>query len=223
VSTVVFWDIDGTLLTTERAGILAFEQAAEEVCGMRPDLSELPTAGLTDAGIAATIVARCEAEGDGATVAALLRNYELHLPARLHERRGRVLPGVREVLDDLAARDDVTSLLLTGNIEAGARAKLAHYELDGYFAAGGAFSCEGASREEIARRAAALAGPAGPGEERYVVGDTPHDVRCGQAIGARTVAVATGPYARAELAACDPWLALEALPPPADFAELLDL
>jgi phosphoglycolate phosphatase-like HAD superfamily hydrolase len=222
VSAVVFWDVDGTLLTTGRAGILALEQAAEEICGTRPDLSELPTAGLTDDEIAVTVVARCAGTGNAATTAALLRRYETHLPARLHDRRGRVLPGVREVLDDLAARDDVACLLLTGNTEAGARAKLAHYGLDGYFSAG-AFSRAGASREAIAARAAELAGPAPPGQGRYVIGDTPHDVRCGQAIGARTVAVATGTHDRAELAACDPWLALEALPPPAEFAELLEL
>ena len=48
-----------------------------------------------------------------------------------------------------------------------------------------------------------------------VIGDTPHDVSCGKAIGARTVAVATGPgYDLDELRACDPWLALAELPPP---------
>lgn len=215
---IVFWDIDGTLLTTARAGILALEQAAEEVCGTRPDLSAMPTAGLTDEEIAATVVADLGA-GD---TAALLRRYESHLPARLHDRRGSVLPGVLAVLDDLDAREDVACRLLTGNTEAGARAKLAHYGLAGYFSAG-AFSRPGTNRDDIARQAAELAGPAPPGQGRYVIGDTPHDVRCGKAIGARTVAVATGGYDRAALEACEPWLTLDRIPPPREFIDLLGL
>ena len=55
-----------------------------------------------------------------------------------------------------------------------------------------------------------------------MIGDTPHDVRCGKAIGARTVAVATGPYAE-ELRAADPWLLLEQLPEPDAFCSALGL
>lgn len=57
----------------------------------------------------------------------------------------------------------------------------------------------------------------------FVIGDTPHDVRCGQAIGALTVAVASGSYGVEELAATDPWLVLEQLPEPERFVELLGL
>jgi phosphoglycolate phosphatase len=57
-----------------------------------------------------------------------------------------------------------------------------------------------------------------------VIGDTPHDVSCGKAIGARTVAVATGPgYTLEELMAHDPWLALGALPDPPALASALGL
>ena len=57
-----------------------------------------------------------------------------------------------------------------------------------------------------------------------VIGDTPHDVSCGKAIGARTLAVATGPgYTLAELAGLDPWLALSELPPAPQLEQLLEL
>ena len=117
-------------------------------------------------------------------------------------------------------------ILLTGNTEAGAAAKLAHYGLAGRFD-GGAF-CSGVDdREAIARRARALVeerfGPQVPGERIYVVGDTAHDVRCGKAIGARTVGVASGPVAYEELEAADPWLLIESLPEPRRFADLLGL
>ena len=118
------------------------------------------------------------------------------------------------------------SLLLTGNTAAGAKAKLEHYGLARYFA-GGAFCVDGDDRPSIARRALTVAaervgGPIDPAST-FVIGDTPHDVRCGKEIGARTVAVASGTYALDELEREDPWLALAGLPEPAEFAELLML
>jgi phosphoglycolate phosphatase len=209
----LFWDIDGTLLTTARAGIFALEEACEEVLGERIDLATMRTAGLTDAEIA-KLLADSRFQGDEATVSALLDAYARLLPERLGWRKGEVLPNVKANLDALSARDDVVNMLLTGNIAGGAEAKLRHYGLWDYFGAGGAFSEYGSDRPSIARRAAELAGHP-EGERMVVIGDTPHDVSCGKAIGARTLAVATGPgYDLEELRACDPWLALTELPAP---------
>jgi len=228
VRTVVCWDIDGTLLTTARAGILAVEDAVREVCGVDADFGELRTSGLTDAEVTALAAEAGTGERvDHATATAVLRAYERHLPERLPLRKGRVLPGVLGILDDLAARPEVTSLLLTGNTETGAEAKLSHYGLWSYFAAGGAFCCDGEDRTTIARRARELAGPhlngARADERIFVVGDSPADVRCGRAIEARTIAVATGVHSEEELAAAEPWLTLRGLPDPAEFARLLGL
>ena len=52
MTTHLFWDIDGTLLTTARAGIFALEDAALEVCDRELDLATMQTAGMTDAEIA---------------------------------------------------------------------------------------------------------------------------------------------------------------------------
>lgn len=218
----LFWDIDGTLLTTARAGVFALEEATEEVLGERIDLTTMKTAGLTDAEIA-RLLAESKQRGDEATIKALMDAYARLLPDRLHWRQGYVLPNVKENLDALAARDDVTNMLLTGNIPGGAEAKLRHYGLWDYFEAGGAFSEYGSDRPSIARRAAELAGHP-EGERMVVIGDTPHDVSCGKAIGARTVAVATGPgYTLAELEASDPWRAVAELPGLPEFEALLGL
>jgi phosphoglycolate phosphatase len=223
----LFWDIDGTLLTTARAGIFAWEEATEEVLGERIDMSTLRTAGLTDAEIAREL---CVGRGvdSGLAVGALLAAYERLLPDRLGWRKGRVLPNVRENLEALSRRDDVVNMLLTGNIEGGAHAKLRHYGLWEFFGAGGAFSTEGCDRPAIAHRARRLAAEHGgeipPGKRMVVIGDTPHDVRCGKAIGARTVAVASGPvYGIEHLRACGPWLALAELPGPGSFQSCLGL
>lgn len=223
---VLFWDIDGTLLTTARAGVFALEDAGREVLGVDSSFAELRTAGLTDYEVAALAIRTAGGGDDEATVSAFLRVYERMLPDRLHSRQGTVMPGVIEILERLNARGDVMNLLLTGNTRAGARAKLAHYGLTPYFV-DGAFCVDGAGRQEIARRALALATErigAEPGRDALtVIGDTPADVRCGHAIGARTIAVASGAYSRAELEELGPSVVVEELPSPEEFAALLGI
>lgn len=224
MTTVVCWDIDGTLLTTGRAGMFAWQGALRHVCGIDVDLEDVLTSGLTDAQIAAELLERYG--GDPGLAEPLLRRYEQLLPESLHRRRGSVLPGVIEALEVLAARDDVLVLLLTGNTPAGAAAKLAHYGLDGYFPLG-AF-CEGpGDRAEIARRALELAaaelGKPPEIDRVFVIGDTPHDIRCGKAIGARTIAVASDGDRVEDLRAAGPWTLVEALPPAAEFLRLVGL
>jgi phosphoglycolate phosphatase len=223
---ILFWDIDGTLLTTKRAGVFALEEAAREVCGTSPDFAELRTAGLTDHEVAMLAIRETGADASPELASAFLRAYERHLPDRLGWRQGGALPGVVAILDELEDRPDVVSLLLTGNTPAGAKAKLEHYGLDRYFA-GGAFCIDGDDRPSIARRALSVAAEHAAGavepDHVFVIGDTPHDVDAGNGIGARTVAVASGSYTLAELSAHDPWLALEELPSPSRFRELLML
>jgi phosphoglycolate phosphatase len=217
--TVLFWDLDGTLLLTGRAGLYAFEEALEEVTGASSNLHELSTPGYTDAGVARLVLEHAGQPTDPETVEAVLHSYERRLPDSLPRRQGRVLDGIREVLEDLEGREDVRSYLLTGNTPAGARAKLSHYDLDRFFRNGeGAFCIDHGSRVDIARRALPLADGA---EAVYVIGDTPADVECGKAIGARTIAVASGWHSIDELSATDPWVVLERIPEPAEFRRLL--
>ena len=221
--TVLFWDIDGTLLTTARAGVFALEAAAREVLGAEPDIADMHTAGLTDAEVAAAVIGHCGLEADAATITAFLKVYERELPGCLHLRRGGVMPGVAEILDDLAGRGDVVSLLLTGNTTAGARAKLHHYGLAAHFD-GGSFCTGPGAREGIARTARNIVRARyGASAPSYVLGDTPLDIRCGHAIGARTIGIATGAYSLEELRSHDPWTALERLPAPPEFRALIGL
>jgi phosphoglycolate phosphatase-like HAD superfamily hydrolase len=222
--TLLLWDLDGTLLTTGRAGVFALEEAASEVLGFEVDLQDMHTSGLTDAQIAKLVLA--EHSGPEHEVDRLLELYGAALPQSLFRRQGKVMPGVREVFEDLAGDDKALSLLLTGNIEAGALAKLRHYELDELISEG-AF-CEGlGERVEIARVALDLAaerGGASPDVGRtFVIGDTPRDVECATAVGVRCIGVATGEYGVDELAASGAWRALERLPEPAEFRDLVGL
>ncbi len=233
MTTVLFWDIDGTLLTTGRAGIFALEDAASEVIGTKVELSDLETAGLTDREIAATILKLYDGTPEPAKIERLLQLYGEYLPASLPRKQGTVLPGVREILDHLHQRTDVISMLLTGNIEAGAKAKLSYYGLDGYFTCG-AFSDQAEDRSAIARQARAIAEkiigasrPSSAGsiapDRLYVIGDTPHDIRCGKAIGARVVAVASGSYDLEELERHQPWWTVPCLPETTVFLQKIGL
>ncbi|MEJ2187536.1 MAG: haloacid dehalogenase-like hydrolase, partial [Gemmatimonadota bacterium] len=132
--------------------------------------------------------------------------YLRELAAELSQasHRTRVLPGVVAPLDELARRrDDVVLGLLTGNIEEGARLKLASCGLGGRFALG-AFGSDDEVRDRLGpvavERARDLLGITFQGADIVVVGDTPRDVQCARPVGARAVAVATGRHTVAELA-----------------------
>lgn len=220
MTSALLWDIDGTLLSTARAGVFALEEAARELCGADVDLQAMETSGLTDGEIAALVLRERGQEPTDESVARFLRAYERHLPDRLGWRQGRVLPGVKPILERLRERPDVISVLLTGNTPVGARAKLTHYGLAEHFDAG-VFCTDWEDRPSIARRAVALvaerSGEERPPETLIVIGDTPADVRCGLDIGARTLAVASGSYTREQLEEAGAWLVVDELPGPDEF------
>jgi len=153
----------------------------------------------------------------------LVRRYEELLPTSLPRRTGHVLKNVREVLEQLRARPDVRSYLLTGNTHGGAEAKLTHYGLWSFFASG-AFAQDPGARATIAVRAMELARRDGPVAESdaFVIGDTPHDIECANAIGVRTIAVATGGYDQDELRPLGPWRLYDELPAPDEFLRLVE-
>jgi phosphoglycolate phosphatase-like HAD superfamily hydrolase len=221
--TVLFWDIDGTLLTTAKAGVFAWEDAVRELTGREFELIQMRIAGLTDYQIAQRTFETLGIETDAAFLHRFVDRYGELLPSSLPRRQGRVLPNVREILEHLSGRQDIRSYLLTGNTRAGARAKLTHYDLIQYLP-DGAFAEDTGDRASIARRALDLARRAGAISEDgvFVIGDTPHDIDCATAIGARTIAVATGGYSIEELEAHKPWRVFNQLPPPDEFLRLID-
>jgi phosphoglycolate phosphatase len=220
---VLFWDIDGTLLTTGKAGVPAWEAAVREVTGREFALSSIRVPGLTDFQIAVKTFELLGLDPDETRIRTMVRRYEELLPASLPTKQGRVLPNVREILEHLRQRTDVRSYLLTGNTRGGARAKLTHYDLIHFFP-DGAFAEDTGERATIASRALELARRAGPIREQsvFVIGDTPHDVHCANAIGARTIAVGTGGYTVEELAALQPWRVFAELPVAAEFERLIE-
>jgi phosphoglycolate phosphatase len=222
--TVLFWDIDGTLLTTARGGMFAWDDGVKEITGKDFQLQQLRVPGLTDYQIAAKTCELLGLEASEPLVERLVRRYEELLPTSLPRRTGHVLPNVREILEQMRGRGDVRSYLLTGNTRGGAKAKLTHYGLIDFFP-DGAFAEDTRARATIAQRALELARSSGPVSEAdmFVIGDTPHDIECANAIGVRTIAVATGGYSVEELREHHPWQLFDELPPPGEFLRLVGL
>ena len=204
---LVLFDIDGTLVLTGGAGLRAMNRAIEETLGHADGLDGIPLAGRTDWSILVDAAGRVGREVDDPLLRILRDRYVASLAEEIqHPGKGTkaVMPGVRELLDELAVRDDVFVGLLTGNFEEGARIKLGHFDLWRYFACG-AFGGDAADRNALVPFAVERAQQCGLPQiattDVLVVGDTPHDVACAHAAGAVPVAVATGGYTVEQLRA----------------------
>lgn len=198
------FDIDGTLVDTGGAGMAALEEATRAVFGK--DGPPLDLAGATDLGIVIGIHEHFSIEPTRERIDAYLAIYQQQLDWNLAHGGfpGRALEGAAVLLEELAGRGHATLGLLTGNTAAGAASKVRRYGLASYFAFG-AYGCDHHDRNRLGpialARAAAHAGRTFAPEDTWVIGDTPKDIACARAIGARCLAVATGRFSSAELEA----------------------
>lgn len=201
------FDIDGTLIVSGGAGEGALCDAMADRFGVEEDLTGVTLAGATDGLIARKLLEKHGLPVTPENITTLLDGYLHHLPLRLPRHEGRVLPGIVALLEQLRTREDCVLALLTGNLRRGAEIKLGHYRVWDYFAFG-AFADDHHDRNELGpfaqARALEMHGEEFPPERIYVIGDTPRDIECGRAFGARTVAIATGIYSAGELAAHAP-------------------
>ena len=206
---LVLFDIDGTLLNPNGAGHQAVESVLYAVSGRSGDLRGLDFAGRTDLNILTdglNLLGVPEAEIEP-LVAAAIQRLTAEMESALVERPPTLLPGVVELLRNLAERG-IALGLLTGNADKTATLKLRAAGIDpGEFVVG-AFGHEAADRNDLGsialHRFSAMTGSACRPEQVLIIGDTPADVRCGQVNGMRTAAVATGWTAYQELADTQP-------------------
>jgi phosphoglycolate phosphatase len=204
---LILFDIDGTLITSGGAGETALVRAMESRFGIQENFEGIVLAGATDALIAHALLAKHDLEVSPENISALLDSYLHHLAECMPAHRGRVLPGLLSLLDALRDHPAAVLALLTGNLVRGAELKLRHYGVWDYFEFG-AFADDHHDRNQLGKfasdRAEQRYGAPFPPDRIFVIGDTPRDIACGRAIGAKTVAVATGGATRDELSAHNP-------------------
>jgi phosphoglycolate phosphatase-like HAD superfamily hydrolase len=211
---VLLFDIDGTLIRSGGAGKAAMEGGLTKAFGITEIQDVVPYGGRTDEAIVRDLLRVHGIEVTPENIVKLQQAYQNALQETLHSQRGEVCRGILELMPRLTSSNTVTLGLLTGNVRSGAERKLLHYNLWHYFPFGG-FADDTHDRSEVARRAVREAEKhLGREVERnrvWVIGDTPHDVKCARDVNARAVAVGTGWHSMEELAASNPDFLVEDL------------
>ena len=216
---LMLFDVDGTLLGSgDPTHGMAVTAACQALFGVEGDRRLVDLSGRTDRYILTTLLQAygltlAEIEPRLPEAIAYMCDYVAReIPVSLAER---VLPGVNGLLADLAARDLAVGLV-TGNPLPIARSKLgaagiwepfARYDtvIGGF----GDHSHERNNLPPVALEVAArVLGQPVSAAETVIIGDTPHDIACARACGARVIAVATGRYRADHLREREPDLLL---------------
>jgi phosphoglycolate phosphatase-like HAD superfamily hydrolase len=206
-SRLVLWDIDHTLLDAAGFGWHAYAVAFADLFGF-PLTARVGMAGRTDLAIMKDVLVH-----HGISDLTLIDRFQeavvrvatgdRHVMRKLG---GHELDGATAALTALAARPDVVSSVLTGNLREVAVVKLAavglteHLDLE-VGAYGDAHEYRPDLVEIARQRARTKYGRPFGGDAVVLVGDTPLDVEAGLVAGAAVVGVATGQYSRADLLA----------------------
>jgi phosphoglycolate phosphatase-like HAD superfamily hydrolase len=210
---LLLFDIDGTLVDTGGVGMSALQSAFAELYPEEVEAiggaPELDLAGSTDSGIAMELFGKIGLEDSPAERERFFGRYLENLHQGFGEpgSRGILLKGVKSLLAELARVEELALGLLTGNIAGGARAKVDYYGIGHHFS-WGAYGDDHHDRDQLGPIAVGRAeehlGRDLSAARATVIGDTPKDIKCARAMGARVVAVATGRFSEAELAAYQP-------------------
>ena len=194
---LLLFDIDGTLTDSAGSGSRAIFLALQEIYALKRKPRGVTMAGKTDMLIYRELLALNRLEERPGDLDEFYRVYPRLLREGLRRaKKAHPHPGVPRLLRALAGRRDCLLALLTGNLEVTARIKLARFRLNRYFK----FGAYGSDHEDrlrlpaVATRRAAEAGRIFQPSEMVIIGDTPRDIECAQRYGAKSVAVATGPY-----------------------------
>ncbi len=193
---LVLFDIDGTLALTSGAGAKAFAKVFATEFNAVDGFEKLKFAGRTDYSLVREFFNVHQVAPTPENFQRFFERYVFWLDHILQDSVKHLCPGVVEFIDELQTLAEPPLLgLLTGNIRLGAELKLRHCNLWGPFETGG-FADDHEDRDQIAavalQRGSRLLKRRLSGDEVLVIGDTPLDIRCARAIGAKVLAVATG-------------------------------
>lgn len=208
---LLIWDIDGTLLTVNRAGRAAMDQTFHEIFGIRDGFENVNMSGRLDRVIIRDAIQEKVGLIKGTEIMDLGRFYEQYevnlINLLTNDYRGKTYPGISKVLDYIHNEDHLYSVIGTGNCKVGAMAKLVSQKIDHYF------NC-GAYGDEYWDRGSLIKGAIANAEDHYkvkfnlsdifVLGDTIHDVNAAKAASVKSIAVLTGSNSLEELESSKP-------------------
>jgi len=205
VRRLILFDVDGTLVDCGGQAKPVFAEALLAVFGTAGSVERYDFSGKTDPRIVFDLMTGAGVAPEEAweRMDEVRDRYLAGLDAVLAAERMRLLPGVRELLEALAAHREVTIGLLTGNWERGARIKLSRFDLNRYFPFG-AFGARQIDRRDLPpvalARAAEHSARTFLPEATVIVGDARLAVVCARAHHIPVLAVATGWTSAAALA-----------------------
>ncbi|HEY8561314.1 MAG TPA: HAD hydrolase-like protein [Pyrinomonadaceae bacterium] len=200
---ILLWDIDGTLLrSTVQGGYKKyFSETMRQIYGSAGNLENLIPSGMTDTQIMYEALrdSGFTPEQIFARKDDLLRVFRTEMKKVL-DANGEpyeALAGVREILAETDRNPRFVNALLTGNLSVAAEIKLRAVDLWHYFEnAPNAFGEVSHQRNDLAVEAGRLFNARYDFEfepaQFIVIGDTPNDIACARAFGAKVVAVKTG-------------------------------
>lgn len=207
---LLLFDIDGTLVNSNRTGRIAVARSLEHVFGTAGAVTTYDFAGKTDRRIVGDLMT-----AEGFSPAEIERRFPAFVDRMAVEGRAlftpdrvQPCPGALPLLDALARRTDAVLALLTGNVVSTAPLKLQAAGIDPDLFQAGAYGSDRLERDELLpvalERVRASVGLGFDAANIVVLGDTPADIRCARSANARAVAVATGPVPLEVLMAHNP-------------------
>ena len=223
------WDIDGTLLLTNRAGYDALQEAIQEYFRVKgPYEFKHSLAGCTDSAIIKEIVTDIKGRCTSGWAAGLMLTYEMRMKQTIRTHQGNLMPNVAKTLDYIRDNEpEITNVLMTGNTTGGARDKVTHYGIDRYFDyTHSSYGDLAEKREDVAKilyTRLRIDNSVSSPEQIIFIGDTPNDVKAASAIGCRCIVVLAGSeFCPEDFAEATPWKMLDRLPDdPSAFIKLL--
>ena len=223
----LFWDIDGTLLLTNKAGVSAFTESIKQRYNLKAFTFSHGLAGRTDNFIAHQAIRDIKGTSSQEEAVNLLKLYSSMLPDYLQKTKGHLLPNVQTIVKFCHYNSAYCSCILTGNCEIAGHAKLNFFKINTLFNFDySIFGDHNENREQLAESAwqkISQANPQVTKDDVYIIGDTPLDIACAKAIGVRCLIISAGSfYDEAQLASCNPWKMIKQLPDnPQEFMQIL--
>jgi phosphoglycolate phosphatase-like HAD superfamily hydrolase len=131
---LIFFDIDGTLISAGGAGTRSLNKAFEEVLGIKEAFKNFEMAGKTDIQIIKEGLNLLGINNNSnVLISQIIKNYIKNLKHEINNNSKHLKPGVKNFIELLYYDFKYPLGLLTGNVELGARIKLEPFGLNSFF------------------------------------------------------------------------------------------